>query len=116
MVNAIPAKKIFLQECGYPSSNVNLSSEQQQAEFISEVFKAWDKHIDRINIIDFSWQYDISQAEAEQFVIDFGLSGHANENEFKNYLGSIGLSNHDTTEKLALQRLRDHMSQFKVEK
>ena len=110
MVNAIPNKNIFLQECGYPSSSVNLSSEIEQADFISEVFKAWDQHMTRINIIDFSWQYDISDADANQFVIDFGLSGAANENEFKNYLGSIGLSNHDSSEKLALQRLRDELS------
>ncbi len=109
MVSAIPNKNIILQECGYPSSAINISSEAQQADFISEIFKAWDKHISRFSIIDFSWQYDISDAEASQFVIDFGLSGTVNENEFKNYLSSIGLSNNNATEKLALQRLRDEL-------
>lgn len=109
MVSAIPNKNIILQECGYPSSSVNISSEAQQADFITEVFKAWDKYSSRISLIDFTWQYDISDAEVTQLVIDFGLSGTANENEFRNYIGSIGLSNHDATEKLALQQLRDEL-------
>ena len=109
MVSTIPGKKIFLQECGYPSSSINLSSEALQADFITAVFKAWDSNSTRINIVDFSWQYDISDAEASQFVSDFGLSGSPDENRFKNYLASIGLSNHDATEKLALQRLRDEL-------
>ncbi|MBT3724255.1 MAG: hypothetical protein HOG41_12805 [Gammaproteobacteria bacterium] len=59
-----------------------MSSAALQADFISEVFKAWDTHEARINIIDFSWQYDITDAKASQFVIDLGLTGTINENEF----------------------------------
>ena len=106
MTSAITTKPILLQENGYPSSMVNNSSETLQADFISAVFKAWDKHMDRISLIDFTWQYDVDEATVDQWVMDFGLSGN---NEFKYYLWTLGLSNYDGTEKLALQRLRDEL-------
>ncbi|MDQ7049683.1 MAG: hypothetical protein Q9M92_09120 [Enterobacterales bacterium] len=109
MANSISGKPILLQECGYPSSSVNNSSELTQADFISAVFNAWDKYISRINLIDFSWQYDVDEATVDQWVIDFGMSGQANENSFKYYLWTLGLSNYDASEKLALQRLREEL-------
>jgi hypothetical protein len=109
MVNTIPGKEILLQECGYPSSVSNNSSESLQADFISAVFNAWDDHSDRIKLIDIAWQYDVSEAEVDQWVIDFGMSGQPNEDKFKQYLWTLGLSNYDSTEKPALQRLRDEL-------
>ncbi|OGW51409.1 MAG: hypothetical protein A2Z50_07045 [Nitrospirae bacterium RBG_19FT_COMBO_42_15] len=109
IVSIISGKPILLQECGYPSSTINNSSETLQADFISAVFNAWDTHRDRINLIDFSWQYDVSEATVDQWVIDYGMSGHPNENEFKHYLWTLGLSNYDGSEKIALQRLRDEL-------
>jgi len=109
MASTIPGKTILLQECGYPSSPVNNSSEILQADFISAVFDAWDAHSDRISLIDFTWQYDVSEATVDQWVIDFGMTGQPNENEFKQYLWTLGLSNYDNSEKIALQRLRDEL-------
>jgi len=109
MVDTIAGKDILLQECGYPSSLLNNSSESLQADFISAVFKAWDNHSDRIKLIDIAWQYDVSEAEVNQWVIDFGMSGQPNEDKFKQYLWTLGLSNFDSTEKPALQRLRDEL-------
>lgn len=109
MVKTIPNKNILLQECGYPSSPVNNSSETLQAEFISAVFKAWDKHSSRIHFIDLTWQYDVSANQVDQWVIDFSMTGNTNENTFRGYLGTLGLNNYDSTEKLALQRLRDEL-------
>ena len=106
MTSTITTKPILLQEIGYPSSVVNNSSEALQADFISAVFKAWDKHMDRINLIDFTWQYDVDEATVDQWVMDFGLSGNA---EFKYYLWTLGLNNEDGSEKLAVQRLRDEL-------
>jgi hypothetical protein len=56
-----------------------------------------------------TWQYDVSDATASQWVIDYGLSGQPYENEFKQYLLTLGLSHNDGTEKPALQRLRDEL-------
>jgi len=109
MVNTISGKTILLQECGYPSSSVNNSSETLQADFISSVFEAWDTHLTRIRLIDFTWQYDVSSTQIDQWVIDFGMSGQPNEAAFRKYLGTLGLSNYDSTEKEALQRLRNEL-------
>lgn len=109
IVEAITDKPIIFQECGYPSSSVNNSSETQQADFVSAVFDAWDKHRDRIALIDFTWQYDVPEATVDQWVAEYGMAGNINENEFKYYLWSLGLSNYDSSEKLAWQRLQDEL-------
>jgi len=109
MVDHIPLKNLLLQECGYPSSVLNNSSERLQADFISAVFNAWDTHKDRITLIDFAWQYDVSPATVDQWVIDFGLSGHPDENRFRSYLGTLGFNRYDSIEKMASQRLRDEL-------
>jgi len=109
MASTISGKPIILQECGFPSSPVNNSSETKQAEFISAVFNAWDAHRDRISLIDLAWQYDVSEATVDQWVIDFGMVGQPGENEFKHYLWTLGLSHYDSSEKLALQQLRNEL-------
>jgi len=109
IASTIINKPILLQECGYPSGTLNNSSESQQAEFVTAVFDAWDTHRDRISLIDFAWQYDVDEATVNQWVIDFGMSGLANEDKFRSYLGTLGLSNNDSTKKLALQRLKDEL-------
>ena len=110
MTSALAGKTILLQECGYPSSAVNNSSPNQQADFISAMFSAWDTHADRIRLVDIAWQYDVSDSQVDQWVNDFGMAGDPNEAAFRAYLGSLGLSNFDSTEKPALQRLRDELA------
>lgn len=109
MVNKIAGKTILLQECGYPSGALTNSSEAQQADFISAVFDAWDNHIDRIRLVDLAWQYDVATSTVDQWVIDYGMSGSPYESAFRAYLGTLGLSRHDGTEKPAMQRLRDEL-------
>lgn len=109
MVSAIAGKDIVLQECGYPSSADSGSSEALQADFVSAVFDAWDTHRERIRLVDFAWQYDVSPGQAAQWVIDYGMSGSADETAFLGYLSSLGLNNNDSSEKLAMQRLRDEL-------
>jgi len=110
IVNTIPNKPIIFQECGYPSSTINNSSEALQADFITAVFEAWDTHRDRIKLIDLAWQYDVSQATVDQWVIDFVMTGQPGENAFRAYLGTLGFSNYDSSEKPALQRIKDELA------
>ncbi len=84
IVNTIPNKAIVFQECGYPSASINNSSELLQADFITAVFDGW--------------------------VSDFGMAGNQNENAFRGYLGTLGFSNNDSSEKLALQRIKDELA------
>jgi len=109
ITSAIVNKPVLLQECGYPSGTLNASSESQQADFVTAVFDAWDTHRDRINLIDFAWQYDVDEVTVDQWVIDFGMSGQTNEDKFRSYLQTLGLSNNDSSEKLAFQRLKDEL-------
>jgi hypothetical protein len=109
MTSTLSGKPIILQECGYPSDVLNNSSEMQQADFVSAVFNAWDTHRDQIDVIDFTWQYDVDEATADQWVIDYGMSGQPNADKFKTYLWTLGLSYNDSTEKQAMQRLRDEL-------
>ncbi len=110
MVNTITGKDIILQECGYPSGTTNKSSNALQAEFITAVFNAWDTHRARISLIDFTWQYDVSEGKVDQWVIDYGMAGQTNEAEFKSYLWTLGLNRYDSTSKPALTQLQAELA------
>lgn len=110
MTNTISAKNIILQECGYPSGATNKSSKALQTTFITAVFDAWDSHRDRISRIDFTWQYDISEATADAWVILYGMSGQPNAPEFKSYLWTLGLNHYDSTPKPAFGQLQTELA------
>lgn len=109
MVNRFPGQIINLQECGFPSSMNNNSSEAKQAEFVTEVFKAWDTHRNSIQLIDFTWLHDVSDATAAGWVDDYGMTGDPNADRFRTYLGSLGLRALDGTKKLAFSSLQDEL-------
>lgn len=109
MASLVSDKEIFIQECGYPSSTDANSSEILQADFISAVFSEWDTYKDQISLIDFAWQYDVDGEVVEQWINDYGLSGHAYEAAFRGYLSSLGLANNDGSEKPGMQRLREEL-------
>ncbi len=110
MTTTISTKNIILQECGYPSGITNNSSDALQAEFITAVFNAWDSHRTRISLVDFSWQYDISEATADAWVILYGMSGQTNAAEFKSYLWTLGLNHYDSTPKPAFGQLKKELA------
>lgn len=110
MTSTITAKDIILQECGYPSGATNKSSDALQADFITAVFNAWDTHRARISLIDFTWQYDISEATADAWVVLYGMSGQANEAEFKSYLWTLGLNRYDSISKPAMGQLQTELT------
>jgi len=49
----------------------------------------------------------VSPGTVDQWVVDFRMAGNPNENAFRSSLGTLGFSNNDSSEKLALQRLKD---------
>ncbi|MFC1975820.1 hypothetical protein ACFLXQ_05440, partial [Chloroflexota bacterium] len=70
LVSLYPQKQIFFSEAGYPSGTQCNSSEAKQAQFVREVFKAWDAHANQIQFIHFSWLTDLSEvsvAESTQY-------------------------------------------------
>jgi hypothetical protein len=84
---------------------VNNSSEAKQAAFITEVFSAWDQYRDTIKLIDFTWLHDVSEAQADAWVIEYGAGGQPWENAFKHYVWTLGLRYGDEVDKIALDRL-----------
>ena len=101
IVDLYPGRRIVFTECGYPSGLLCNSSEALQSQFVREVFLAWDRHRAAIVHIDFAWQTDTDAATVDQWVIDYGMTGSPYVNAFKEYLGTLGLRNHDTTNKTA---------------
>ena len=100
-----PQRVLRLQECGRSSGAACGSSEEQQADFVTAVFEAWDDLIDRIVLVDFAWQTDVDDATATQWVTDYGVAGLPDEDAFFAYLRTLGLRHHDGAPKPAWNRL-----------
>ncbi|MEL6864210.1 MAG: T9SS type A sorting domain-containing protein, partial [Bacteroidota bacterium] len=94
---------IYFVECGYASSSICNSSEDQQADFFSEVFKAWDEHANRIQYLTIFKSTDWSQEEVDNFELYYGIS----DLRFKEYLRTLGLRTYAGSgmNKLAYERL-----------
>lgn len=86
-----PGKRLFLEETGYASGKACGGSEQRQAEYVQEVFRAWDRHADRLMCVGFLWMHDLSDAETEGYVQLYGMRGQPGEAAFAAYLQTLGL-------------------------
>jgi hypothetical protein len=100
-----PGRKIAFYQLGYPSSSLLGSSEEKQAAFIEAVFRAWDLHIDQIDVIDFTFLTDCSEKEVADQARYFGASSE----RFGEFIRTLGLRRYpgtgtDKPSFLALQR------------
>lgn len=104
LVNLYPNKPICFYQYGYPSSNICNSSEEQQAQFITQTFNSWDTYAENIKLIDFTWLHDLDTSVVNQFSSYYGVSDTA----FLEFLRTIGLRTFENkgTDKLALNELR----------
>lgn len=98
------AKPLVLQEVGYPASTQLGSSDAAQAEFVRNVFQAWDGAPGRIPLLNFFLLHDVSPAQCEAWGSYYGLANSAN---FKAYLCSLGLRRPDSAPKAAWNALLD---------
>jgi hypothetical protein len=98
-------KPIFILECGCPTSSLLNGSEEHQAEFMTEVFNAWDEQYSRIKLVYFFMLHDWSQETVDELAVYYNLEG---VEEFTEYLRTLGLRTWpgEGTDKLALERLR----------
>jgi hypothetical protein len=96
MINISGGKPLVLQEWGYPSSTILSSTEQMQADFITNTFTAWKQYgSSRIPFISFFKRRDWDAAQCT------ALSGQASTGTFYQFLCSLGLLNNIGTPKLA---------------
>lgn len=98
VVSYFPSKNIWLTELGYQSGSDHCgSSETRQAEFYHEMFTAWDDNRERIEFVLVDWLHDQSPELIEQWLEYYGSSDPG----FVEYLSTLGLRNHDHTDKYA---------------
>ncbi|HFB65460.1 MAG TPA: hypothetical protein ENJ60_07970 [Aeromonadales bacterium] len=112
LIASYPDKQLYFFQLGYPSGYYSAdyypevragmasaqigSSDIQQADFISAVFTAWDKHINAIGFIDFTWLHDLSEADVAATTIDPAFGGTANPDpKFVEFLRTVGLRTND---------------------
>lgn len=102
---AFPGRRLHLSEAGYPSSSTCASSDALQAQFVRQMFRAWDEHSESIRFIQFEWLHDLSQAEVTALGAYYGISSPA----FLEYLRTLGLRTFSGTglDKPGIQALRN---------
>lgn len=86
-------KPLHLREAGYPSGTLCNSSELAQATFVTELFKAWDVHRDRLKLVELVWMHEISAATLEFYELYYGVSDPV----FLEYLGTLGVRTFEGT-------------------
>jgi hypothetical protein len=99
LVQAFPDKPIYILEAGYPSSLLLGSSEEKQADFVQNVFRAWDEQAAYIKLIDFLWLHDIVPALVAELGGYYGLK----DEKFLAYLATLGLRTFDGRDKQAFR-------------
>ena len=101
LTQAFPNQPVHLLEVGYPSGEVNNSSEEKQRDFIHELFLAWDEHAGQIPLVNYTWQTDVSPDAVEQMTNYYQLDHPA----FVSYLATLGLRTFDNIDKPAFRQL-----------
>jgi hypothetical protein len=97
VIELYPDIPVFIIECGYQTSAACNSSYEKQKQFIVEMFRLWDKHNEKINFMGFLWLTDLSDANTDKYVEDYGMSGFPHLNAFKGYLQTTGLRTYPGT-------------------
>ena len=102
MIRTAGAKPVFLLEAGYPTSTTNGSSPDLQAQFVRELFAAWDRHATQLAMVNFLWMHDISTAELNALLAYYGSTAPA----FAAFLGSLGMRSNSGVNKPGFDALR----------
>ena len=103
MIALANGKPLILKEVGYPSSATLKSSEEEQAEFVANVFKAWQSAGGRIPYLAFFALHDFGKKTCDDLTRYYGASDRAVN--FKAYLCTLGLRRADGTAKAAWKSL-----------
>ena len=107
MINIAGGKPLVMQEWGYPSSTVLSSSEQMQADFITNTFSLWKQYgSGRIPFISFFKRREWNSAYCAT------LSGQSSGQPFYEFLCSLGLLDNAGTPKLAYTAFATELSKI----
>lgn len=104
LVKLYPSKPIYFNEIGFHSgSSLTGSSELMQREFVTQVFKVWDKYPSEISKISFLRLNDLTASKAQSVAGDYGMSGNAS---FVEYIQTLGLRTDAGADKLGFLQLK----------
>jgi hypothetical protein len=97
MVVFAESKPLILKEFGYATGQSG-NSEEGQVDFVNATFTAWDKHAEKIPYMVYSRMYDGDIEKCKQEAEHYGLP---NDNDFIQFLCTLGLRRFDDTAKPA---------------
>tara|TARA_B110001454_G_C12723280_1_gene436288 strand:- start:41878 stop:43059 length:1182 start_codon:yes stop_codon:yes gene_type:complete len=103
---AFTSKPIHIEEVGYPTSTALNGSDQRQAEFFCEVFKAWDKHSSAIPSLSILRMMDTTSSKANETAATYGLTGNMS---FVEYIRSLGIRNVENQPKEAFSIIQGEL-------
>ncbi|MHC4405091.1 MAG: hypothetical protein ACYTG0_36050, partial [Planctomycetota bacterium] len=109
LVGLYPDKSINFMEIGYPTSPFLGSSEEKQAEFIRQVFKAWDKYEGRIYHMHFNSLHDLRPSHVRKMSEIY----HSSDKALLEYLATGGLRTVDGKDKQAFKVLKEELRKRK---
>jgi hypothetical protein len=96
-------RKLILSEIGLPASEVVGSSEQIQADFVSEVFKQLARHSKQVAFANYFLQYDFPPQLMDFFENYYGIK----DARFRAFLGTLGLKKTDGTPRKAWGKFKE---------
>lgn len=108
MVSFSAKRKLFLQEAGIPASPIVGSSDDLQREFVDYMFDAMQVHRSRLAGVCYFLAIDFSDTLLDQLVAYYGVGGQ----EFRAFLGSLGLKKQDGTPRKAWDVFKKRAKQF----
>ena len=82
-----PSIPIYVREGGCPSGALVGSSLDVQADFVRQLYRAWDENAARVPLVTFFTMHDYAPKQVEDFAAYYGVS----DPKFKDYLGTLGL-------------------------
>jgi len=91
------SRKLYIQEAGYPASELLGSSEAKQAAFVDALFDAMDRHDRQLLGVCYFLLVDFNDDLVKTFVGYYKLP----DERFKAFLSTLGLKKQDGTPRLA---------------
>jgi hypothetical protein len=103
---AFTTKPIHIEEVGYASSATVLGSDDLQADFFCEIFKAWDTSSSKILSVAVLRMNNVTRASAESTAATYGFSGNEN---FIEYIRTLGVKSETGSAKPAFSTISSEL-------
>jgi hypothetical protein len=104
MVQLAAGRPLIMQEVGYPASAVDHSSEEKQAQFVTNVYRVWGENSSAIPFLNFFAMHDFTAQLCKDLSAYYGINDYA---PFREFLCSLGFRKANGAPKLAWQAFVD---------